>query len=229
MTFVFLHVGDEAITPTYFVKSIRQTLPEADVIQCTDEQTPEIEGVTRVCRYAGDSKNLMTFRLLAFSSLNLEGAVAYTDTDMLMIRPIDPEKVLGDYDVAVCERSFDRERIFNKSFRNMDFSEHRNKTMAEAYPYLACFTAVRGNAFWQDCYDELQRLPTKFHSWYGDQEAIRNIVARGAYRIKTVPEGIYGCLPDYLNQTVGSPRMLHFKGEQRKKPMLQYAKRLGLG
>lgn len=200
-------------------------MPLAEVIQCTDDRTPEVADVTKIHRQSGDTKNLMTFRLACFSGLGLTGPAAYIDTDMIMIRTLDPDRVIGDYDVAVCERSFGREDTINTSFKGMDLSEYTNKTFGEIYPYLACFTVVRGHSFWQSCYDELQKLPEKFRYWYGDQEAIRNVVNYGDYRVKMIPERIYGCLPEYLERFADAPRMLHFKGARRKKAMLEYEKR----
>lgn len=227
-TFVFLHVGADVVAPTLLVASIRKHLPDAEIIQCADGETPAIPGVTRTHRSSGNTGNLMTFRLDAFAGLGLEDAAAYLDTDMLLVRPLDPEKVLGSSDVALCERSFDRQSLFNPSFRGMDLSEYANRTLGEVYPYIACFTAVRGPGFWQSCCEELQTLPDKFHSWYGDQEAIRNVAARGAWRVSPAPERVYACLPEHAGRSGGTPRLLHFKGPSRKGAMLDWAKRLGL-
>lgn len=227
MAFVFLHVGSDDLAPTLLVGSIRKHLPDADIVQCSDEDTRAIEGVTRVHRCSGDTGNLMSFRLSSFGALGLAEPAAYIDTDMLMVRAIDPGKVVGDGDVAVCERSFGRSDLINISFKGMDLSEYTNKTFGEIYPYLACFTAVRDHAFWRSCWEELQALPEKFRYWYGDQEAIRNVAGSGAYRVRTAPERVYGCLPEHAERS-GAPRLLHFKGPNRKAAMLDWANRLGL-
>ena len=148
---------------------------------------------------------------------------------MLMVRPFDPADVLGDRDVAVCERSYGKDMPFRESIGDVDLSEYRDRTYGDIYPYLACFTAVRGHAFWRDCHAALLDLPEKFHRWFGDQEAIRNVVARGAYRVKNVPESVYGCLPDQLDPAQGAPCLIHFKGPERKRLLMKWADRLNLG
>ena len=228
MSFVFLHVGEDISAPALLVSSIRRQTPDAQIIQCSDGATQEVPGVSAVHRETGDTGNLMSFRLAAFAALGLDRPAAYVDTDMLFVRPVDPVRVLGDTDVAVCDRSFGRDDVINTAFRGMDLTEYANRTFGEIYPYIACFTVTRGPAFWQACHEELLRLPEKFRFWYGDQEAIRNVADGGAFRVKKLPESICGCLPDRLAEISGAPRVLHFKGPQRKQPMIDHARSMGL-
>ena len=91
-TFVFLHVGNEDL-PELLIESIRLTTPTAQIIQCSDPQTTELRGVSRVFRLSDDTQNLMTFRLACFSKLGLTYPAVYLDADMLVCRSISPENL----------------------------------------------------------------------------------------------------------------------------------------
>ena len=217
-TFVFLHVGVDPLVEL-LVRSIGKTNVDARVIQCTDPHTGQVSGTTEVYRYAGDTSNLMTFRLEAFSQLGLQEPAIYLDTDMLVLAELKPQDILGEADVACCERSFGRDAPLNTSFRGMDLSEYKNKTIGEVYPILAAFTVTRTFDFWAVCSERLLALDDKFHYWYGDQEAMRDVARTNRFRMRLIPESMFACLPEFAQGT--SPKLLHFKGAQRKKWMGQ--------
>ena len=60
----------------------------------------------------------------------------------------------------------------------------------------------------------MEALPAKFHYWYGDQEAIRNIVNSGRYQVTDLPESLYACLPEYETPAV-APVISHYKGMRK--------------
>ena len=225
--FVFLHIGAQWQFPDLLVRSIRAFHKDAEIIQCTDHDTLAIDGVDAVSRFDGDPKKLMTFRLGSFAALNRRDPAIYVDADMLCVQSLDPATILAGCDVAVCGREYGLSILINPEFRGMDFSEHGDKTFGQVYPYVACATISADGLFWADCLANLNALHPKFHRWYGDQEAIRNVVNSGRYRFTVLPESIYGFLP---GEAFGRmpPRLLHFKGNDRKPAMFDYAKRLGL-
>lgn len=225
-TFVFLHVGPDASLPALLVRSIRAVHGDAQIIQCSDHATAAVAGVDEVRRFEGDTTTLMTFRLASFAALEQPAPALYLDTDMLCVGPLEPQSMLGDCEVAVCSREFGRAALFNTRFGGLDLTEYAGKTIGEIYPYVACATVTRGAAFWADCLANLASLPPKFRRWYGDQEAIRNVVSLGKYRTAHLPESVYGCLPERRTNDSAAPRLLHFKGAARKPLMLEYAKRL---
>jgi hypothetical protein len=224
--FVFLHVGVDTALPQLLTASIRRLQPGACVIQCSDDETPQIEAVTRVHRVQGDVSRLMTFRLGAFASLQLTEPAIYLDTDMLCVASVDPVQALGAHDVAVCRREFDRDLLFNTAFRGMDLRQYQGWTLDAVYPYLACATVTRNAEFWASCLRELESMVDQFHRWYGDQEAIRAVVEHGAYRVGHLPEGRFARLPDRPVTAEVDPLLLHFKGAARKAMMLTCARQL---
>ena len=167
----------------------------------------------------------MTFRLSAFSKVGVEEPTLFLDSDMICLAPFDPERLLNGAPVAVCGRDFDRNRFFKFQTKQMNMMEHAGKTVAEVYPYLACATLVKNVHFWADCHAECLKLHPQYHNWYGDQEAIRNVISKGRYQFSEIRESIYACLPE---QRLPNVKLLHFKGAARKPAMLDYAKRFGL-
>ncbi len=213
-TFVFFHIGHDPKVEL-MVRSVLLTNPGAPIIQCSDPETAQVPGVSKVFRLEADPSNLMTYRLLCFSELNFCSAAVYLDTDMLLLRQFSFEHLVGDADVACCQRVFGNDKPLNTSFKGMNLSEYEGRTVGEVYPIIACFTATRSPRFWQECLLNLKSLDPKFHFWYGDQEAMRNVASMGRFKIRYLPESQVACLPEFAN--AGNPPIgLHFKGPARK-------------
>src|SRR6185436_4417473 len=220
--FAFLHVGEDSTLPAILVKSIRRFHPAATIVQCTDKSSSAVVGVDQVSRLDGDSAKLMTFRLASFAALEAGAPMLFLDTDMIVLRKLDFTAMLDGYDVAICRREFDINVEINTRLRNLEFAEHTGRTLGEVYPYLACTTLTRDNAFWLACLEELEKLDAKFHVWYGDQQAMREVVDRGRFRVRLLPESVYACLPN-RPQKSSAPRILHFKGPALKQAMIDTA------
>lgn len=219
MALVFLHVGDDQLV-NLFVESIRRSCGNIQIIQCTDLLTPPVKGVDDVFRYDGDITNLMTFRLKCFSKLKLNTSAIYLDTDMIVVKDLSDLFINCDK-IGLCRRDFNRDALFNTSFNGMNLSEYSGMTLDEVYPYIACCTLTPSFEFWSEASSTLEKLDRKFHFWYGDQEAIRNV----AKNVKSddlvfLPESIYGCLPEHVIDH--DPRIIHFKGAARKRLMREF-------
>jgi len=225
MDFIFLHVGSD-IRPYFLVKSIRKFFKNAKIIQCSDPLTKQVDGVDEVLRHDGDISNLMTFRLEAFSLIDTKKQSVFLDTDMLVLKEFNLDNYF-ESDAALCKRSFGLDSVINTSFRGMDLSEYKNQTLGTVYPYLACFTAVRSKEFWKEANNILSLLDNKFHYWYGDQEALKKIAASNKFKISTVEEAIFACLPEEINHSL-LPNLIHFKGPSRKSLMIDMANQMGL-
>lgn len=217
-TFVFFRTGNEEMIwyTRKFVESLRASNPEAEIIMCTDSLTPHIEGVTRRFELDLDVEQcggFMRYRLEIYSALGLRQPAMYLDDDMLVHAEIYPELLLGDKDVLLCERSFDRDLYFNTSIKGLDFREHAGKKMAEVYPYLACATVTRNSGFWGELLQIMDHIHPKYSKWYGDQEAMR-IWSTMNKDFGTLKESEYACLPEYKT---GEPKIMHYKGSRKEK------------
>jgi hypothetical protein len=218
-TFVFFHVGENSEQPQMLVNSIRLTNKEAIIIFCSDELTPDINGVSKRVNIKGDLKNLMSYRLKAFEEVKLDHPALYLDTDMLVLKKITPEQIIGDKKVIMCKRSFNLDGAFIGNFRGLDFMEYDKKPLGLVYPYVACATITKNWEIWQELSEILLNLDEKFKIWYGDQEALKKIqTTLTPEEFGVINEFEFGCLPDE-NAYVPRAAILHFKGAQRKPVM----------
>jgi len=224
----FLHVGNDATMPAILTRSLRAAHSALHITQCTDRATPSVDGVDAVSRYDGDSSRLMTFRLEAFAQLKPTGPTFFLDTDMICLRALDADAALDGKDVAVCRREYQRDTMINPRAMGVDLAEYAGKTLDEVYPYIACATITRSPVFWAACRDALNRMPNKFRVWFGDQEAIKEVVGSQAFTTAWLGERTYACLPDMEANPAAQPKLLHFKGPARKGMMLEMAKVRGL-
>jgi hypothetical protein len=215
MHFIFMHIGLETEQPSMLVQSIRKVMPDAKITQCTDKITNKIKGVTNIHRIHTKNDYPMSLRLELFAEIESKEGGLFVDTDMLALRRIDyPDPATN---LILCRRSFDRNAIFNATYLKMDFSEYKGWRLDDVYPYLACFTYSTKGDFWASCRQHLNELDIKFHRWYGDQEALRNIgsplVDNGL--AQTISEATAACLPEYTTLQ-NPPFFIHFKGPSRK-------------
>ena len=223
----FLHVGQDTILPRIMIRSIRQFNPDARVTQCSDRATPEVSGVDEVVRLDGDTARLMTFRLRSFAGLPISEPTLFLDTDMVCVDRIDAVSELSEYDVSVCVREFNKDMLFDPRAMDIDLREYEGRTLDEVYPYLACAVIAKNPEFWSLCLNNLISLPDKFHRWFGDQEAMRNVIAAGIWSIGRLRESLYACLPDLVDDPAHRPKLVHFKGPMRKQWMIDGAREAG--
>jgi hypothetical protein len=226
--FVFFHVGDDISQPAMLVESIVRTNGDCKVIQCTDNKSPVVPGVSEIKRFSGDISKLMVFRLQAFAELALSEPAIYLDTDMLVLRKVEIDTLIRDKNALMCERFFHRSAMFNVDFRGLSFHEYQGKTIGDVYPVIACTTITRSYVYWSDLKAILDGLDEKFHLWYGDQEAMRRWTEREhRSSFEFLSEAIYACLPEERN-FVNSAKVLHFKGPARKPFMRSLYERIFL-
>jgi hypothetical protein len=226
MNIVFLNVGPDVATAALMVRSIRAHNPGARIIQATDALSPAVPGVDDVQRVAGDSRRIMTFRVLCFAKMDVSTPTWFLDTDMLCLAPL-PVIGEGGPVTGVCMREFDRHVIFNHAYGGLDFSRYEGMNFGTIYPFLACANFVSNGDFWQRCLDHFSKMPAQFHYWYGDQEAIKHVVAEHGEGFIKLPESVYACLPEYENPQVAS-KLMHYKGGKRKPLMIARARKEGI-
>lgn len=225
-TFCFFHIGSDASYPQMLVDSIRKFNVNPEIVYCTDRHSPAINGVTNRQEFDGNPKEMMTFRLKSFANAGIDNPAVYLDTDMLCIKSFDPEKLLKKRDLLICERSFNKDALFNGNFRGMNYLEYDQKPLGEVYPYLACTTIARNSEALIELADICNNLSEKFRIWYGDQEALKIIAQRKSKeQLGFILEHTYACLPENANY-VNQATFLHFKGPARKDLMHDLYKKL---
>lgn len=202
--FVFFHVGKDRSWRNLLIKSIKATNPMAQITEVT-----------------GSLNEMMASRIKAFSDLRLEQPAIYLDTDMEVLAPISPVKLLGTNNkrALFCRRTFNYNTEFNTLFRGVDYSEHLGKTLGEVYPYLGCATVAKDWRVWDELYVYIKQIHSKYLDWYGDQEAIKKFVANNLKTVGFLDEYMYGCLPEYVY--LYSPKIIHYKGNRKNVNSLQ--------
>src|SRR5262245_37942663 len=136
MRVAFLQVGADCTLATILVRSIRQHNSRAELLQCSDSNSPPIPDVDEVLRVEGDISKLMLLRMAAFAKVAVQEPTLFVDTDMVCVGNIHPRQILGDAKVAVCAREFNRDALFNIYFPpGMNMTEHAGKSIGAVYPY----------------------------------------------------------------------------------------------
>lgn len=218
--FVFFHVGSDITMPTKMVKSLKAVMPDAEVVMCTDDATPEVEGVSLFKRSQGNYEQLMYWRMRAFAEARITRPAMYIDTDMLFVLPVNPAAILGDREIIFCRRSFDREAKFNGQQRGGIFKQYDDIPLGTLYPYLGCATVTKNYHAWKAMALLMGFMDQNLRSWYGDQEALK-VYSHMLYPelVGEMQEMDYACLPDKIPDG-HVPHILHYKGPARKEAFL---------
>ena len=73
---------------SYFVSSIKKNHPDANIVQCTDLNTPKVDGTNMIIRENIDQNKIMEARIFLYSKLNFNTTSVFLDTDMLLVQKI---------------------------------------------------------------------------------------------------------------------------------------------
>jgi len=216
LTFCVFHIGDTRGYVTSHVASLKSFYPTARVVFITDANSCLPPEVDECIRLTYPSESLMVSRIFAYQSFHATGPTFYLDCDMFPLMPM-PDSLLAQFSgkTILCRRSFSRESTFNHLFGGHDYSIYKDMTLDQVFPILACFTYSESSSFWKEIMAIVSGLDPAFHSWYGDQEALKKwaIGRSGSRDIGFVGEHLVACLPEY---DTSNSCFVHFKGAHRK-------------
>ena len=149
--------------------------------------------------------------------------IAFFDSDILIIKRFQLDFSIGP---ALCQRHFNRNgKIIGDSPISINgkvfsYPENKNKRWGDVYPYIGCFFADKNSEFLDKAINVYKNLPKKYMHWYGDQVSLREAALTSTFC--RVNEALIACLPESFPSGCPDAVALHFKGEKRKKLMLQY-------
>ena len=220
--FAFFWVGKDIQMPSTFVESIRLLYGKsANIIQISDENTQEVAGVSSVSRSVL-SADIMLARLEACSKLeNISDPIAFYDVDTLFIDKISAPSALNG---RTCILRREHDFNLNHNFPEY-YPEFIGKSTSEVMPYLAgCIITANHKKLFSALLLKCQKLPDRFHRWYGDQVALQMLAVETPKMFIEIEEKIYlKTFNKVLNQrTLDSLKIqntanIHFKGVSEKK------------
>lgn len=178
----------------YLIESSRRVMPDVEVVQLTDNKTPQLEGATCI-RLGGDMP--MAVRRVSHHA-SLGGEWLFVDTDCVIRK--DVRGVFADdFEVALTDR---KGSMWEKSPYGM------------VMPYNMGVTFSRSPEFWGKVLQYLIRLPRKFQDWEGDQRVVCEMALAG-YPVKVLPGRIYNYTPEKRDDRTDHAAILHFKGHRK--------------
>jgi hypothetical protein len=199
----FFHV-DRGDTPhralaARLIASVRRAMPDVAIAHLTDARTAPIAGVDHlVVRPSGP---------IALNCLEhyagCEGEWLLVDTDVLIQRDV--------------REVFARDRAFDIAVADRDGTllphEIGTKFMARM-PYNKGAVFSRSPEFWRAATERLRQLSHRRQEWMGDQEAMCDVIAAGAFKVAVLPAA-YNYPPKRRDEDVSAVSILHFKGSRK--------------
>lgn len=180
------------------LRSIRETMPAARIVQMTDEDTPEVDGVDEVVRRPFDGF-LMPFRLEHLADYPHEEMVIL-DTDVLVKKSV--EHVFADpFDVCL-------------TYRDRPIRSPEGIDITKFCPYNTGVMFSKGRDFWRACFDFLKKMTEVEWRWWGDQLAVAAVADSKAFDVKTLPCSKYNWVP-FREDAQSEAYIWHFKGKRK--------------
>jgi hypothetical protein len=166
----FFWVGDNISIPQWYVESIRLIQgKDIEILQLSDQDTPRISGVDSVIRKQLPTP-IMLARLKAYSQVRIDDNTYtfFTDADSLLLNPLN---IKLSEDILLSPRTQDF--AINPNYPEY-YEEFQGKFISEVMPFLFGAIALKNNNdFFNQLFEICEKLPTRFHRWYGDQFALQ--------------------------------------------------------
>ena len=180
------------------LKSARAVMPDVEVWQLTDGDSPELEGVDGVHRI--DLPVPMAVRRMLHNA-NLEGDWLFIDPDIIIQK--DVRHVFDEpFDVALTDR------IGTITYE----AEY-----AKAMPYNLGVSFSRSPKFWQRVLRHLGTLPAKLQHWEGDQLVVCAMLRQNLaddFKVKILPGLTYNFPPKFAGDGKDAA-LVHYKGPRK--------------
>lgn len=168
----FFWVGSDISIPQYYVESIRLIQgKDIEILQLSDQNTPCISGVDSVIRKQLPTP-IMLARLQAYTQVRMDDRYTFfTDADSLLLNPLN---IYPSEDILLSPRTQDF--AINPNYPEF-YEEFQGKFISEVMPFLFGAIALKNNNdFFNQLFEICEKLPTRFHRWYGDQFALQQAV-----------------------------------------------------
>ena len=218
----FFWTGSNIVIPQYYVDSIRLVQgKDIEILQLSDQNTPEITGVDCVIRNKL-STPIMLARLEAYSQVELDDNYTFfTDADSLLINRLN---IKLSEDILLSRRLIDFP--INANYPEY-YEEFEGKMISEVMPFLFGAIAIkRNNLFFHHLLKICQKLPPRFHRWYGDQFALQKAVKDNSFTYGLLNPNIHLRIINYpqsilelIHLREQGAQLITFKGPSSNKSM----------
>jgi len=180
------------------VQSIQQHMPDVEIHQFTDLQTPVAVDGVQVHRTADGP--MLERRLEHYATC--EGDWLLLDTDTVVLQ--DVRSVFDDpvFDVALADRNW----------KGIPQGDEILLTM----PFNTGVVFSRRQTFWQDVLAVWRAFPKDAKDWYSEQRAVYQVVRTGKYRVKILPGEVYNYPPRTKHDHCTGVAIAHFKGPKKQ-------------
>jgi hypothetical protein len=196
LNIVFTALGERDCAK-YMIDSVKKQMPNCNLIQLSDWNTPELDGIDTIYRHPALRGTLPEKILKLRMGWHKDGI--YLDDDVIVVRPLD-HLMDDDFDVIVCER---------------EYSDGTPLTMRKLSPYNTGVMACKSRQFWFDCMDELSKMKQSFQEFGGEQIAIGIVADSGKYRVKKVEGKMYNRVPKKNFKPSPATYIWHYKGDRK--------------
>jgi hypothetical protein len=187
--------GPHLETAQYLIASCRRVMPDVEIHQLTDGETPVPEGV--IAQRIPGKVPMGVRRIKHYSQP--EGDWLFLDTDVLVMQ--DVRSVFDEpFDVALASR---------------DGTYMAGTEYARAMPYNFGVVFSRGPEFWKFMLPHLMKMPPEMQQWEGEQLLTCELAKLDLFKTKILPSS-YNFTPANRGDDVGHVHLLHLKGPRKK-------------
>jgi lipopolysaccharide biosynthesis glycosyltransferase len=199
VTVGFYHAGLPSAHAAAMVASVGRVMPGVEVAQFSPPDTAVVPGVSAL-RVRPTQPKIARAVIEAYASVS--GEWLFLDTDVIVQQDVS-DVFRQAFDVAVATR----EGTFK------DAAEEASGLMARM-PYNKGVVFSRSCLFWANVLVAIDGLKDGAQHWMGDQQAMCDVIAAGAFAVRTLPN-TYNYPPKSLHDDVRDKACVHFKGPRK--------------
>ena len=171
---VFYWVGKELKIPSLLVSSARMVYGKnINIIQLSDYNTGMVSGVDKIIR-GENSGHILLDRVKLYCEIETEKKTTiFLDADSLLIQKLKLNEFSKGYHLL--KRESGGSSLINHQWPEY-YPEFIGKTFEEVMPFLIGVVIIcHQKNFFTKLYKEFYKLHKRFHRWYGDQIALKNL------------------------------------------------------
>lgn len=187
-------VGEHWGIAKSLIVSAKRVMPDVEVWQLTDGNTPKVAGIDGCLRVGGDMP--MAVRRMTAHSM-LHGEWLFVDTDVVVQKDV--------------RHVFESPFLVAVTDRVGSLWEHSPDV--KDMPYNMGVTFSRSPDFWLDAKEKLLQLDPELQQWCGDQLVVCALA--GPKYLKVLPGHIYNFTPGTRDEDRSHAAIVHYKGARK--------------